>query len=239
MVSLPVHNRFGIAVFALVLALAGCASTRVTSRQDYMRGRLPRPNRILVYDLAATRDDLPAQSTAPGPYSAPSTPQTAEEIAIGRELGAQVAKELVAAILDMGLPAERAPRGTMPPIGDVLIKGYFASVEEGSAAKRVVLGFGAGAAELQTVVDGYLMTEQGLRKLGSRKVASGGGKTPGVVVPLVVTAATANPVGLIVGGALKVGGEVTGSSKIEGSAKRTARKIADELQAEFERRGWI
>jgi hypothetical protein len=62
---------------------------------------------------------------------------------------------------------------------------------------------------------------------------------PGVVVPLAVTIATANPIGLIVGGAMKVGGEVTGSSTIEGSAKRTAKKISEELRGAFERQGWL
>ena len=61
----------------------------------------------------------------------------------------------------------------------------------------------------------------------------------GVAVPIAVIVATKNPVGLIVGGALKVGGEVTGRSKIEGTAKRTAKKIADELRVAFEKQGWI
>ena len=52
-------------------------------------------------------------------------------------------------------------------------------------------------------------------------------------------AATANPIGLIVGGAVKVGGEVSGSGTIEGSAKRTAAEIADELKVAFEKQGWI
>jgi hypothetical protein len=59
------------------------------------------------------------------------------------------------------------------------------------------------------------------------------------MVPLAVTIATANPIGLIVGGAVKVGGEVTGKNTIKGSAKRTAKKIGDELRTAFEKQGWI
>ena len=58
-------------------------------------------------------------------------------------------------------------------------------------------------------------------------------------MPLAVTIATANPVGLIVGGAMKVGGEVTGKSTIEGTAKRTVKKISDELRVAFQKQGWI
>jgi hypothetical protein len=36
-----------------------------------------------------------------------------------------------------------------------------------------------------------------------------------MLVPLAVTVATANPIGLLVGGAVKVSGEVSGRDKIE------------------------
>ncbi len=92
---------------------------------------------------------------------------------------------------------------------------------------------------MTTEVEGYLMTDQGLRELGSRDLDSGGGKTPGLLVPLAVTIATANPIGLIVGGAVKVEGEASGRDTIEGSAKRTAKEIGDELRAAFEKQGWL
>ena len=119
-----------------------------------------------------------------------------------------------------------------------MIRGYFVSVDEGSAAKRVLIGFGSGAAELRTVVEGYQATPQGLRPLGSRELKAGGSKIPGVLVPVAVVAATGNPVGLIVGGAAHLLGE-TGSETLEGTAKRTAEEIAEELQEPFEKQGWI
>ncbi len=231
-------SRVALCVFALV-TLAGCASTKVSGSRIYQGERLARPDRIIVHDFAATPADIPAWSAAVGRHAAPSTPQTAEAIETGRKLGAQVAKELVAEIRDMGLPAVLAAGQPAPNVGDIVIIGYFESIDEGSAAKRVAIGFGSGGAELNTHVEGYLMTDQGMRKLGSRDVDAGGGKTPGVMVPLAVTIATANPIGLIVGGVVKVSGEVTGRDTIEGSAKRTAKKIADELRAAFEKQGWL
>ena len=38
---------------------------------------------------------------------------------------------------------------------------------------------------------------------------------------------------------MKVGGEVSGMSTIEGSAKRTAKDIGDQLKAAAQRQGWI
>jgi hypothetical protein len=54
-----------------------------------------------------------------------------------------------------------------------------------------------------------------------------------------VLAATANPIGLVVGGAIKATGEATGAATIEGSAKRTADAIAEQLREAAQRQGWI
>ncbi len=231
-------RRMAPYVFALV-TLAGCASTTVTSRETYQGERLARPERILVHDFAATPADLPAWSAAAKLYASSAPPPDPAVLELGRTLGAQVAQELVTKIQGMGLPAVRAAGQPAPRGGEIVLIGYFTSLDEGSTAKRVALGFGSGAAEMTTYVEGYLMTDQGLRKLGSGTVDAGGGKVPGVVAPLAVTLATANPIGLIVGGAVKVGGEVTGKSTIEGTAKRTAEKLAEELRVGFQRQGWI
>jgi hypothetical protein len=45
--------------------------------------------------------------------------------------------------------------------------------------KRVTLGFGSGASELKTLVEGYQMTASGPRKLGQGAIDAGGGKIPG------------------------------------------------------------
>jgi hypothetical protein len=230
-------GRFAACLFA-PLVVAGCASTTVTSRDPYVGERIARPDRIIVHDFAATAADIPAGSQA-RQYAAPSTPPKPEEIELGRKLGAQVAQELVAEIRGMGLPAVRASGQPAPRVGDIVLMGYFESIDPGSAVKRIALGFGSGAAQLKTAVEGYLMTDKGLRRLGSGTVAAGGGKTPGVALPLAVAAATDNPIGLIVGGAAKVGGEVTGKSTIEGSAKRTAKEIGDQLRVAFRQQGWI
>ncbi|MBZ0169102.1 hypothetical protein MELA_00941 [Candidatus Methylomirabilis lanthanidiphila] len=225
---------------AILAVLAGCTSTKVTERQMLdPQARIPRPARILVYDFAATPADIPAWSAAAGQYAVPCTPPAAEEIETGRKLGELVAQELVAEIQGMGLSAVRAAGQPAPRVGDAMLVGYFEAIDTGSTTRRLVLGFGSGAADLGTAVEGYVMTDQGPRLLGSGKLGSKGGKTPGLLVPLAVIAATANPIGLIVVGAAKLQGEVTGRTKIEGAAKRTAKLIADELRKGFQRRGWI
>jgi uncharacterized protein DUF4410 len=225
-------------LFALVVA-AGCASTRVTDRQQLVTERLPRPDHIRVYDFVATPTDVPAESALAGQSTVQRTPQTAEQIATGRRVGAEIAERLVLEIRSMGLPAERAATSTKPQINDILIRGYLLSVQEGSAAERMAIGFGSGASRLSVAVEGYQMTAQGPRKLGSGKVESGGSKGPGAAVPLGVAIATGNPLGLIVSSGMKVYGEASGSSKIDGRAEQTANEVANQLRPRFQQQGWI
>ena len=225
-------------LFALVV-LAGCASTKVTDRQPLVTERLPRPDHILVYDFVATPNDVPTQSALADHASVQRTPQTAEQIATGRRVGAEIATQLVEEIRSMGLPAQRGSSSTKPQINDILIQGYLLSVEEGSAAQRMAIGFRSGASRLSVGVEGYQMTAQGPRKLGSGNVESGGSKGPGGAVPLGVAIATGNPLGLIVTSGMKVYGEASGSSKIDGRAEQTAKEIGVQLKPRFQQQGWI
>ena len=78
-----------------------------------------------------------------------------------------------------------------------------------------------------------------MSKLGSGKVQSGGSKGPGAALGIVGFIATANPAGLIVSGGAKAYGEVSGSSKVQGRAKSTAKLIADQIKIRAQEEGWI
>jgi len=146
---------------------------------------------------------------------------------------------LVKEIRGMGLPAEYAWKGATPQINDIVIHGYLLSIKEGDAAKRVAVGLGAGSSELRTAVEGFQMTAQGLRKLGSGTLDSGSGKTPGAAVGLATLLATHNPAGLIISTGVKVYGEKSGKSTVEGRASQTAKEIGDVLKKRFQQEGWI
>jgi len=225
-------------LIAMVVVTA-CASSRITSRDEIVTGKIPRPAHIWVYDFAATADDVPPDSALSGHPDLDTTPQTAEEIAEGKKLGSEIATELVADISTLGMPAEVATVETKPQINDLVIHGYLLTIREGSEAKRIGIGFGSGASELKTAVEGFQMTAEGLRKLGAGGVDAGGSKTPGAALGVATLIATANPAGLIISTGMKVYGEESGSSKVEGRAKQTAQEIADVLKKRFQEQGWI
>ena len=231
-------NRIVLCLLALLVG-AGCASTNVTQQTPMSSPGLARPNQIWVYSFVANPADMPANSSISGEVGAPSTPPTAAQIEEGRQFGTLIATNLVTDIQAMGLSAVQAGPGSSPQVGDGVIRGYLVSVQSGSAVQRFVIGFGAGTSEMDTVVEGYAVTPQGWRKLGSGTLSSSGNKTPGMVVPAAVAIATANPIGLIVVGGAKIYGEASGKNTLEGRAKATADEIAVQLRIRFQDRGWI
>ena len=233
-------RHYLVTALMLVLLLAfGCASTKVSDRERYSGGQLPRPAQIIVYDFVSTPDGVAPDSALAGQTAAPATPPTAEQVELGKQLGMQIAEELAADIREMGLPAVRATSGTVAQVNDIMIRGYLLSVDPGSELKRVTLGFGSGASELKTLVEGYQMTAGGPRKLGHGSLDAGGGKMPGGALGLAALLVTHNPVGLAVQAGVQGYGELSGSAKIQGRAKQTAKEIADQLKIRFEEQGWI
>jgi len=223
----------------VVTFVTGCASTQITSRDEIVTGKIPKPGTIWVYNFAATPDEMPAESALSGAKDLDTTPQTAGQIAEGQKVGSEIAAELVTDIRTLGMPAEQAGTETKPQINDLVIRGYLLSIQKGNEAERVAIGFGKGESDLKTAVEGFQMTATGLRKLGSGDLNASGSKSPGASLGVVGLIATHNPAGLIISGGMHVYGEESGSSKVEGRAKQTAQEIADQLKIRFQQQGWI
>ena len=220
-----------------VAVLAGCAKTKVVEQQRTVYERLPRPAHIYVYDFSASPTDIPKDSVLAGQTVA--APPTAELATLGQQLGSTIGARLIDAIREMGLPAERGVYGQNMLPNDIVIRGYLVSVDQGNAAKRMTIGFGSGGSQLTTFIEGYQVTLQGLRKLGSATMEAEGSKGPGAGVGAASWAITGSPVGLAVSGGMKLYGEASGSATVEGRAKQTAKDIAKKLKARFQEEGWI
>jgi hypothetical protein len=228
------------AVWFALIVLAGCASSEVTARRSYVGDeQLSRPSRIIVHDFAATPAEVPSDTAIAGQYERRDTPQTKAEIELGRQLGERVAVALVEDIRAMRLPAERAGSGPPAQPGDYVIKGALVSIDQGSQMKRMLIGFGAGAADLKTLVEAYQVTATGLRPLGSGDVEAAGGRMSGILVPVAGGAAAGTAaVSAAVSGGLNLAKEA-GPESIEGAAERTAERISEAFAVAFRKHGWI
>ena len=103
----------------------------------------------------------------------------------------------------------------------------------------MLIGFGAGAAKLETYVAGYQITPAGKRLLGEGQVTAKGGKMPGMIVPVAGGAAMGSAAtSAAISGGLNVAQEA-GPESMTAAAKRTAKQIAKRLAEAFERYGWL
>ena len=228
-----------LGVVFVALLMASCAATKVTDRHQLVTGRISKPAQIWVHAFAASPTDVPNDSVLADEPSLDKAVPANEQLALGKELGDQIANELVADIRKLGMPAELATPGTKPQLNDIVLRGYLLSVQPGSETQRVLVGFGAGGSELRTLVEGFQQTTNGLRRLGYGTLDAGGGKLPGTAVGLATFLATKNPAGLIISGGMHLYGETSGRSQIQGRAQQTAKEIADILQQRFKQQEWI
>ena len=142
-------------LMASVVWLAGCATTEIEQRDSRAAGeRLPRPERIIVYDINATPDDVPPTSALTGRYTAAKTPLSPDEVRLGRELGRLVAERLGDSLRKMGMTANRARQGPPPRLGNVVLAGQFITIDEGSQDLRFTIGFGNRASQMTTHIEG-------------------------------------------------------------------------------------
>ena len=220
--------------------LAGCASSGVTRSESKVANEmLPEPPRVVIGEFSSSPDRIPARPELAGYFDERDQPVTAGELELGRELGERVAAKLVEDLNGMGINAVRQAAAGPLALNDGLIEGYFVTVDEGSRLQRVLIGFGAGAAELRTLVEVYQMTDSGLRDLGFVEIEAEGGKMPGMVVPLGVGAATDNVLrSAAIGGGISVVKEV-GPETLDAAAERTAEEISGRIKASYEKRGWL
>lgn len=225
---------------ALGLALlAGC--TTVTAVSQY-GGTVPRPDRILVYDLAVSPGEVALDRgvSARIQEAASGNPRTVQEMEVGDKVARALSEHLVKKIRDMGLPAQRAIFNPPTWGRTVTIAGAFRSIDEGNRTERVVIGLGAGRTDVKAVVsvsevkaDGPPLLLQEFEVDAKSSLKPGMAETMGVGAAAGTVATTA-----VVSAASAVGGETFGDT-VEADASRAASNTASQLKPFFARQGWI
>lgn len=230
------HAARGLLGSSLLL-IAACATTSTPrfERADTAHA-VERPERILVYDFAGTNGDLPPDSHVTGYFDPPDTPQTAQELEIGRQLGRQVAQQIVARLREAGIDAYPVGAGPVPKLGDVIVRGEFVSIRPGSRTMRVLIGFGAGRGELSALVEPFQVTATGPRSLAVAQTQTAGGRLPGVLLPLGLSGGAAATVA-VSGGSNVL--QERGPESIRAAGQRTADSIANAIIDIYRERGWL
>lgn len=155
------------------------------------------------------------------------------------EAKAIVPEKLLAEIIALGLPAERATQQALAGGETLLIKGQFVSINEGNRTERVVIGLGAGRTDVKTHVQVYEKTAQGSRLLEEFRTDAKSGRKPGMAEMMGAGAAAGHlAVSAAVSSGLAFASEEF-SANVDADAKRTGNEIAKKLKEFFARQGWI
>jgi hypothetical protein len=134
----------------LVACLAGCASSDVQMLLEYEGTKqLERPDLVLIHDfIPPGEEDGPADQTP--------TPETLEKAETCREANEVVFDTLAEEMKKLGFPVQRAT-DPIPAVRNILsIEGEFLCLDEGNSFTRLLIGFGAGSAQVNTIVRIYL-----------------------------------------------------------------------------------
>jgi Domain of unknown function (DUF4410) len=172
-----IHGGLGLGI-AVALCF-GCTTARVENVKADRAVTLPRPGRVVVFDL-----DVGASDVRVG-RSPLNTARNAVGLYVDEPdvLAAAVADSLASKLVDdikaLGLSAERAAKATPPELNDLVIQGQFVRIDEGSQTRRFVIGFGVGATDLRTQVQMFQVTADGWRPVKQFDTVSTGSRFPG------------------------------------------------------------
>jgi hypothetical protein len=179
------QSWWNLTAMALVVTVCGCAKTVVQPKYEQRTaGPVLRPGRVFVYDFSVTAADV---SENQGFFvgirnSLSNTTENERELTIAREVQNRMSDDLVAGIQELGLPAQRAARGTPLPPDASAVAGLFLNVDEGNRLQRTAIGFGAGQSKVDTQVEVYAPSANGLTKLLAFTAHADSGSTPGALV---------------------------------------------------------
>jgi hypothetical protein len=201
-----------------------------------------RPSQILVYDFAISAADVSENQGffAAVRNSLSDTTEYQRELTIAREVQNRMSEELVVKIRDLGLPAQRAARGSTLPSGAIAVTGLFLNVDEGNRLQRTVVGFGAGQSTVDTKVEIYAPSSSGPTKLLEFTTHADSGSMPGALVTGGAGAAASGGMTAGVAAAnMGVSAAKGHRSQVEQMTSRSADQTAAYLSRYFANQGWI
>lgn len=233
--------RNAVLVAVALAGLAACARTSVENVNERAVG-LAKPQLVVVHDFAVTPGDVALDSAIREQLirTVQETPATEQELKTGREVARVVSENLVKEINTLGIPTVPAATATPTAGPTLVVDGQFVSVDEGNRTQRMVIGFGAGASEVRTLVQIYETTNDGRRLVEDFYTTVKSSLKPGMGPMRGAMGAAAGRAAGSAAATTGVGGLVGARSQtVESDAKQTADEIAKVLKKFFAEQGWI
>jgi hypothetical protein len=206
------------------------AKVEVTSLQSYSGTPLPKPDKILVYDLVADSSDVQVDASQ---KIRPRHLITGDEKsgAIAHKAQSGFSAELQKKLARTGLSVQHVTDDTAPSDHSLVVQGTFLALRQSTKTERVVVGMGTGSAALQAKVDVRLKTPTEMVLLSQFQTETTKAKNVGAAVP---AAAGLNPA------AVAAKSTITDRRKtLNAYASKTADASAAEILKAMAGQGWI
>ena len=228
-----------VAVGLALAAITACARTRVEHVRASAAG-LPKPDLVMVHPFAVSPAEVVLDSGIRARLGefVKGTPEAEEQLKVAQEVARIVAEHLVTETQKLGMPAVSAAVASPVPGPTLSIEGQFVSIDEGSTTRRMIVGFGAGASEVRTLVQVYQVTHGERHLVEDFYTTVKSSRKPGMG-PLVGAGAMA---GRAATSAVVSGGVGLATQRlqtVEADAKHTATEITKVLAQFFAAQGWI
>lgn len=206
------------------------AKVKVTTLQSYSGSPLPKPDKILVYDLVANSSDVQVDESQ---KIRPRHLITGDENpdAIAHKAQSVFSAELQKKLAKTGFPVEHVAADTAPSSNSLVVQGSYLSLRQGMKTERVVVGMGTGSAALEAKVDVRLKTSSDVVVLSQFQTETTKAKNVGAAAP---AAAGLNPA------AVAAKSTIADRKKtLNAYASQTADASATEIMKAMAGQGWI
>lgn len=238
------HNRRVVMLMTIAgFLLTACGHASVQTTSLYQGTSLPKPSVILVRDFVVTPTDVALDSgrLARLRRLVSGSSDSQQQAAAAQAVVDALSDELVKEIGKMRLSAKRvAADAAITEDGSAaLIDGNILSIDEGNRAKRVAVGFGAGASKVEaSIALSYLAGQTAPQQLARFRASGNSGYAPGMLATGGASAAAGAATSVAVSGGTQAIRESNGAT-VTADAGGISKKIADQLRVIFAKQGWI
>lgn len=215
-------------------------NTRITVIASYKgEEKLPTPSAIVVHDFDVPSEIITIDRSASA-YIASNDPiarargngNDQDPAAVAQKVQAVFSKTLLSDLKKSTIPVTQSPLGANSDtaIGTLIVRGNFTTIKEGNKTKRMMIGLGRGASDVQAHVTISLLTAEGPVLMSEFNVDSDSGKKPGAAETMGAGRA---------GAAVAANGAEDRKETVEGDTARIANAVAKELRNLMTSQQWI
>lgn len=211
-------------LIGLLLILTAFATTSVKASQ---------PVKILVYDFAFSPEIVKVDNSARAKAKNKDQSEYSRKMAIGKQVAANVADEIVQELRELGLHAEHA-KTISSNDNAIVIRGRFTDIEEGNRGRRLLIGFNANSSKVTSDVQFIRVVNAKKRLLTYFQTSEKTIGKPGII-PIVAVGAVAGTVvkAAVVSTTMGAASEI--NPKINKLAKQTAKDIVAQVKPYFKK----